>query len=63
MRFTQADLEPCFRDKDRLTFEQFLQVIDGRTNGTLRASLGLASTFTDVFKYARFAECFIDKCL
>ena len=59
--FTQADLAPCFRDKERLTFEQFLQVIDGKTTGALRASMGLASNFADVYAYARFAATFIDR--
>jgi selenocysteine lyase/cysteine desulfurase len=59
--FTREDLAPCFRDKDRLTFEQFLHVIDGKTTGALRASIGLATTFADVYKYSQFAEAFIDR--
>lgn len=59
--FTQQELLPCFRDKDRLTFEQFLHVIDGRTTGALRASLGLVTTFADVYRYVRFAEGFVDR--
>jgi molybdenum cofactor sulfurtransferase len=58
--FTRADLAPCFRDKDRLTFEQFLHVIDGKTTGALRASIGLVTTFADVYKYVQFAETFLD---
>jgi molybdenum cofactor sulfurtransferase len=59
--FTQEILAPCFRDKERLTFEQFLHVIDGKTTGALRASLGVASNFVDVYKYLKFAESFIDR--
>jgi selenocysteine lyase/cysteine desulfurase len=59
--FTKADLAPCFRDKERLTFEQFLHVIDGKTTGALRASIGLVTTFADVYKYVQFAATFIDK--
>jgi molybdenum cofactor sulfurtransferase len=59
--FTSGDLEVCFRDKDHLTFEQFLHVIDGKTTGALRASIGLVTTFADVYKYMKFAETFIDK--
>jgi hypothetical protein len=44
-----------------MTFEQFLQVIDGKTTGALRASIGLATTFADVYKYMQFAETFIDR--
>jgi selenocysteine lyase/cysteine desulfurase len=59
--FTQEELAACFRDKDSMTFEQFLHVIDGKTTGALRASLGLATTFADVYKYVQFAETFIDR--
>lgn len=58
--FKEADLAPCFRDKDRITFEQFLHIIDGKTTGALRASIGLATNFADVYKYVQFAETFID---
>jgi molybdenum cofactor sulfurtransferase len=59
--FTQADLEVCFMNKDQLTFDQFLQVIDGKTTGALRASIGLVTSFADVYKYGQFAESFIDR--
>jgi selenocysteine lyase/cysteine desulfurase len=59
--FTRDDLEVCFRDKDHLTFEQFLQNIDGKTTGALRASIGLATNFADVDQYLQFAERFIDR--
>jgi selenocysteine lyase/cysteine desulfurase len=59
--FTQADLAVCFRDKQHLTFEQFLHAIDGKTTGAVRASIGLATTFADVYAYARFAEAFLDQ--
>ncbi len=61
LNFTRADLMPCFNDKDSLTFEQFLQVIDGKTTGALRASIGLVTTFADVYKYVQFAEMFVDR--
>lgn len=59
--FTEEILGPCFRDKDHLTFEQFLHVIDGKTTGALRASMGLVTTFADVYKYLQFAKTFIDR--
>ncbi len=61
--FTRDDLEVCFRDKDQLTFEQFLRVIDGKTTGALRASIGLATNFVDVYKYVQFAAKLIDRRL
>jgi molybdenum cofactor sulfurtransferase len=59
--FSREDLEVCFRDKDRLTFEQFLHAIDGKTTGALRASIGLVTNFADVYKYVEFAESFVDR--
>jgi hypothetical protein len=38
-----------------------LHVIDGKTTGALRASIGLASNFADVYKYVQFAEGFVDR--
>lgn len=58
--FTRDDLEVCFRDKDHMTFEQFLHAIDGKTTGALRSSIGLASNFADVYAYVQFARTFID---
>ncbi len=59
--FTQEELEPCFCDVDRLSYDQFLHVIDGKTTGALRASLGLATTFADVYQYVQFAGAFVDR--
>jgi hypothetical protein len=44
-----------------MSFEQFLQVIDGKTTGALRASIGLASTFADMYTYVQFAKTFVDR--
>ncbi len=59
--FNQSDLMACFRDKDSLSFEQFLEGIDGMKTGALRASMGIVSTFADIYTYMQFAETFIDR--
>jgi selenocysteine lyase/cysteine desulfurase len=59
--FSEEELEVCFRDKDRMTFEQFMHVIDGKTTGAVRSSLGLVTTFMDVYRYVAFARTFIDR--
>jgi len=59
--FSKQDLEICFRDKESQSFEQFLKAIEGKTTGALRASIGLASNFADVYQYVRFAEGFLDR--
>ena len=35
-------------------------MIDGKTTGAARASIGLATTFADVYKFWEFAERFRD---
>lgn len=59
--FDREDLEPCFKDAGRRSFDEFLQAIDGKTTGALRASIGLASTFADVYRCMQFAETFVDR--
>lgn len=59
--FTRDDLIACFSDKDSMAFEQFLRGIEGKTTGALRASLGLASNFADVYAYVQFAKGFVDR--
>jgi molybdenum cofactor sulfurtransferase len=44
--------------KDQMGFEQFLKVIDGQTTGAVRASLGLVTTFADVYRFWEFARSF-----
>ena len=50
----------AFKDKDRLRYQEFLQLIDGKTTGAARASLGLATTFADVYRFWQFANSFRD---
>jgi selenocysteine lyase/cysteine desulfurase len=59
--FSEEEMTTCFIGKDSETYEQFLHVIDGKTTGALRASLGLATTFADVYTFAQFARTFIDR--
>ena len=58
--FSTAEMAAAFKDKDRLRYEEFLQVIDGKTTGAARASLGLATTFADVYRFREFAAGFRD---
>jgi selenocysteine lyase/cysteine desulfurase len=60
---TRAELTECFSQKDELTFEQFLQVIEGKTTGALRASVGLVSNFADLYAYVQFAKSFVDRLM
>ena len=58
--FTAQEMTAAFKDKDRLRYQEFLQVIDGKTTGAARASLGLVTTFTDVYRFWQFAGGFRD---
>lgn len=59
--FVREELADSFRNKERMTFEQFLEVIDDQKQGALRVSLGLATTFSDVYRFIQFAQTFIDR--
>src|SRR4029077_4298081 len=60
LRFSTAEMAAAFKDKDRLRYEEFLHVIDGKTIGAARASLGLGTTFADVYRFREFAAGFRD---
>lgn len=59
--FVREELAACFRNKERMTYEQFLHVIDDQTQGALRVSVGLASNFADVYRLMQFASSFVDR--
>ena len=54
-------LTEAFRGSDQMSYEQFLHVIDGKTTGACRASLGIASDFADVHRFAAFVRTFRDR--
>jgi molybdenum cofactor sulfurtransferase len=57
---TREDLATVFRQKDRMTYEQFLHVIDNQKQGALRVSVGLATNFADVYHFMQFAQSILD---
>lgn len=53
--FAREELAACFRQKEQLSTEQFLQSIDGRLKqGALRVSVGLATNFADISHFLKF---------
>ena len=58
--FSAPEMAAAFKDKDRLRYQEFLQVIDGKTTGAARASIGLVTTFADVYRFWEFAGGFRD---
>ena len=49
--FSAAEMAAAFKDKGQLRYQEFLHVIDGKTTGAARASLGLVTTFADVYRF------------
>jgi selenocysteine lyase/cysteine desulfurase len=58
---TQAELAGCFKDKDQLSYAEFLGAIQDSVSGVVRVSMGLASTFQDVHRFVGFASEFADR--
>jgi selenocysteine lyase/cysteine desulfurase len=57
----REELASVFEQKERLTYEQFLHLIDGRKQGALRVSVGLVTNFSDVYHFLLFAQTIIDR--
>lgn len=56
----EADIAPYFDGNHRMTFEEFITVMDGKASGAVRISLGIASNFADVYQFVRFARSFLN---
>jgi hypothetical protein len=61
LNFAQDQLTACFKDKDHQTYAEFLDKIQDSVSGVVRVSLGLASTFRDVYRFVRFASEFTNR--
>ena len=47
-----------------MTFEEFIRVMHGKAIdavGAVRVSVGLATNFADIYRFAQFAATFIDR--
>ncbi len=49
-----------FQREERPPFDEFLEAMGLETGGAVRVSLGLATTFADVYRFMQFAETFKD---
>jgi molybdenum cofactor sulfurtransferase len=64
LSYDREELAACLREKEHLSTEQFLQIIDGRLKqGALRVSVGLVTNFADVFHFTQFARNFVDRAV
>jgi molybdenum cofactor sulfurtransferase len=56
------ELSTCFvHYSERLALEEFRRCIDTKSTGAVRVSLGLVSTFADVYRVVNFAHGFLDQ--
>jgi molybdenum cofactor sulfurtransferase len=56
------ELSSCFvRAGDRLALDEFRRCIDDKSTGAVRVSLGLVTTFADVYRFVGFAAGFADE--
>lgn len=55
------DMSALFVNKDAVSYEQFMEQAMQRMEGVVRASMGIASNFTDVFHLVQFIKTFIDQ--
>ena len=58
---SEDDLAPYFHHADRMTFEQFIEAMDGKASGAVRVSVGLVTTFKDVYRFVQFCRSFLDQ--
>ena len=61
---TEEDMAMAFEDSERMTFEQFLAVLEdreGKSAGAVRISMGLATNFADGYRCWECARSFIDQ--
>ncbi|NJN94104.1 MAG: aminotransferase class V-fold PLP-dependent enzyme [Anaerolineales bacterium] len=55
------ELMACFGPaKERLAIDEFRRCIDAKSSGAVRISVGLASTFADVYRFIQFARSLVD---
>jgi molybdenum cofactor sulfurtransferase len=57
---TADELTSCFVRHDRLTLDEFRRCIDDKSTGAVRISVGLATTFADVYRCVAFARTILD---
>ncbi|RMF78175.1 MAG: aminotransferase class V-fold PLP-dependent enzyme [Chloroflexi bacterium] len=64
LNITKVEIDACFADKDRMTFEQFAIAMTSTGNnqevGAVRISVGIATNFKDVYTFVQFARSFLN---
>lgn len=56
------ELSSCMiQSRERMTLDDFRRCIDDKSTGAVRVSVGLATTFADVYHFIQFAKRFVDR--
>jgi molybdenum cofactor sulfurtransferase len=59
---SKPELVACFsQPADRLTLDDFRLCIDGKNSGAVRISVGMVTSFADVYRFLQFAEGLLDQ--
>jgi len=59
---SSEELSACFiQHEERLALEEFRRCIDDKSTGAVRVSVGLVTTFADVYAMVSFARGFLDR--
>ncbi len=58
---TKSDMSDCFENEERASFEQCIIASKGKTAGAVRVSLGIATNFSDVYRFLDYCRTFTDK--
>jgi selenocysteine lyase/cysteine desulfurase len=62
--YSKNELDLCFSSPlQRLTIDDLRVCVDGKSTGAVRVSVGLASNFADVYRFAEFARSMVDSAL
>lgn len=55
------ELTSCFITHDRMTLDEFRRCIDDKSTGAVRVSVGMVTTFADVYRFVEFARRFLNQ--
>ena len=56
------ELTSCFiRNAERMTLDDFRRCIDDKSTGAVRVSVGLVTTYSDIYRFLQFARGFLDR--
>jgi selenocysteine lyase/cysteine desulfurase len=58
---SSGELLTCFGMKPRMVYEDFRRCIDDKSTGAVRISVGLVSTFEDVYVFLQFIRQFLNR--